>query len=241
LEEVELLKEFVNQGGALIVMQEPLPVTDFGESPDPLAEYLDESWGVTLGKDIIVDLSSQQAFIAVADQYGNHPITQKLSGLVTLYPTARTIALSSAIDAGVSQVNLVQTADQSWAETDFTSLAEGNLRADEGVDQVGPLSVAVAAELFSSGARIVVFGDAEFPSNAYFSAYGNSDMMINAIDWVVGEEELINLTPKTPTQRVLVPPQTYTLGLILLGSVFVLPGLIVLAGVYTWFARRRRG
>jgi hypothetical protein len=33
----------------------------------------------------------------------------------------------------------------------------------------------------------------------------------------------------------------YTIGLILLGSVFILPGLVILTGVTVWIQRRRRG
>jgi hypothetical protein len=39
----------------------------------------------------------------------------------------------------------------------------------------------------------------------------------------------------------LVPPGPYTMNLILLGSVFLLPGLVLLAGVAVYIQRRRRG
>ena len=38
--EVDMLKSYIDQGGGMIVMQEPIPVTDFGNSPDPLNDYL---------------------------------------------------------------------------------------------------------------------------------------------------------------------------------------------------------
>ena len=64
---------------------------------------------------------------------------------------------------------------------------------------------------------------------------------MNAVDWAAGEEELISLTPKETTQRLLLPPQQTTLNLILLGTVFILPGLTLVAGVFNWLQKRRRG
>jgi len=88
---------------------------------------------------------------------------------------------------------------------------------------------------------VVVIGDSDFASDANFSRYGNGDLLVNSIDWAVGQENLINLTPKDTIQRVLVPPQRYTLGMILFGSVFLLPGVVLLSGIIVWIQRRKRG
>jgi ABC-type uncharacterized transport system involved in gliding motility auxiliary subunit len=64
---------------------------------------------------------------------------------------------------------------------------------------------------------------------------------LNGIDWAAAQDNLISLTPHEQTQRFLAAPQTYTFGLILLGSVFLLPGLVLLTGVTVWLQRRRRG
>jgi ABC-type uncharacterized transport system involved in gliding motility auxiliary subunit len=44
-------------------MEEPLPVTDFGDQADPLTDFLASSWGITLGKDMVLDLSSNQPLL----------------------------------------------------------------------------------------------------------------------------------------------------------------------------------
>jgi hypothetical protein len=73
-------------------------------------------------------------------------------------------------------------------------------------------------------ARLVVFGDADFASDAFFAQYGNGDFLINAIDWASQQEDLISLTPKDNIVRMMVAPQAITMNLILFGSVFFLPG-----------------
>jgi ABC-type uncharacterized transport system involved in gliding motility auxiliary subunit len=186
-EEVELLSEYVESGNAMLILEDPLPFTEFGEVQDPLANYLSDSWGITLGNDVVVDFSSNQPLIAVANQYGNHTITQKMSNLASIFPTARSLVASEVISEGVSQANLILTSSQSWAETDFASLESGNIDPDGEDDVLGPISIAMVAENFESSARIVVFGDSDFASDAYIHAYGNLDMIVNSIDWAIGE------------------------------------------------------
>lgn len=239
--ETALLAEYQDNGGALIVMEEPIPLNQMGDSEDLLADYLAQEWGVILGTDIVVDLKTNQAFMAYADQYGTHAITQKMRNIATAFPTARSVTITDTIDSGVSQTQLILTAEQSWAETDFVSLEAGNLQPDTGSDMMGPISLAVVAESFNTDARLVVFGDADFATNAYFAAYGNTDMIVNSIDWAAGQESLINLTPKDTTERVLITPKTYTLGLLFLGSMVLIPGIVLVGGITAWIIRRRRG
>jgi ABC-type uncharacterized transport system involved in gliding motility auxiliary subunit len=240
-EEVTLLDGYLKNGGGLIVMEEPIINTQFGSDPDPLADYLAQNWGVVLGNDIVADLKTQQLYLAIANEYGNHAITQKMGNIATVFPVARSVDVTNAIDSGVSQTKLILTAAESWAETNMDSVINGNLAPDDGVDQFGPISLAVAAENFNTNGRLVVFGDAEFALNAYIDAYGNSDMMINSVDWAAGQENLINLTPKQTTERVMATPKTYTIGLLFLGSMIILPGIILASGIVAWIVRRRRG
>src|ERR1043165_1399932 len=88
-QEVALLKAYVNKGGSLVVMEDPVPFTDFGDAKDPLADYLTSDWGIKLDKDVIIDLSNQQqplyAVSAIAAQ--QHPITQNINAnLIIIMP-----------------------------------------------------------------------------------------------------------------------------------------------------------
>jgi ABC-type uncharacterized transport system involved in gliding motility auxiliary subunit len=243
--EIGLLDTFLKNGGSMIIMEEPRVLTEFGDAVDPLAEYLSANFGITLGEDVVVDLDAaqllNQPFVAIAAKYGTHAITDKMSGLATFFPTARSLTISDATANDISQVNLIQTTDRAWAETDMVSFMDGTLQPDEGVDSYGPLTVGVVAENLTTNARVVVFGDSEFALNANIQVYGNGDMMVNAVDWAAGEETLINLSPGTTTERYLNLSSPYLNGLVLLGAVFVLPGLVVVGGIIAWVGRRRRG
>jgi ABC-type uncharacterized transport system involved in gliding motility auxiliary subunit len=239
--EIDLLRAYQQNGGALVVLAEPSLLTDFGDQPDTLAEYLVEDWNIVLGEDVVVDMTSAQVYQAYAASYDStHAITSKMQRLATAFPTARSVqAISSADD--VTLTPLVFTAAQSWAETDLAAVEAGLEFTGDDADLIGPVPLVVAGENSTHGARVVVFGDADFPIDANFGYLGNGDLIVNAIDWATEQEDLIDLTPRTPTTRLLSPPQTLTRGLILLGAVLVPAGLVLVGGVWTWLARRKRG
>lgn len=245
--EVDALASYLKLGGSLFVMEEPTPLTSFGDVADPLSTYLADTWGIKLGNDMVVDLSSDQAFLAVSNMYGSSPITDKLEGVYTIYPTARSITVDSGV-TNAQLIELVLTSDNSWAETDLDTLFSQEqtdqnppIQADEGIDLLGPITLAVTADDTASKARLVVFGDADFASDQYFQEYGNGDMFVNSVDWSVAQEALINLTPKEQITRTILSPGRYTMNLILLGSVIILPGLFLVAGIVVFVQRRRRG
>jgi ABC-type uncharacterized transport system involved in gliding motility auxiliary subunit len=238
--EQTLLQDYISTGGALVVMNEPAPLTQFGNSPDPLATYLATIWGITFNNDIVIDTNTSQPLYAVAAKYGNQPITDKLQGLVSFYPTAR--SLSIAPNMTNSPVALVSTTDSAWGETDYASMqTNGQVTFDPSGDIPGPLTLAIAAADTSSGSHLVVFGDSDFASNVFFNQYANGDVFINAIDWAAGQEQLINLTTPPAISRTLNLPGNFWLLIILLSFLCILPGLVIAGGVISWLVRRSRG
>ncbi|MCB9134894.1 MAG: GldG family protein [Anaerolineales bacterium] len=238
--EVELIRAYLDGGGSLILLSEPIATTQFGNDPDPLASYLEDAWGIKMQNDIIIDLTSQTPFVAISASYGDHVITQKMQSIATVFPTARSVQTLGGIDS-VSATPLIQTAQQSWAETDIASINSGQVAPDENTDLMGPVNLAVVANSVSTGARVVVIGDADFVTNQYYVAYGNGDLALNAINWAAEQEDIISLTPKNTTTRTLqLPPQAYNLNLILFAVVLLLPGLMLISGVVVWVQRRRR-
>jgi ABC-type uncharacterized transport system involved in gliding motility auxiliary subunit len=246
-DEIDKIDSYLMSGGSMLVMQEPVPLTDYGEEVDPLTAYLTNTWGITLGNDMVVDLSSSQPLAPFANQYGDHIITEKMQGITTVFPTARSVSSdSSATEARL--VDLVLTSQNTWAETDLEALiSQGqdsntpSIQPDEDTELIGPLALAVTLEDSSTKARLVVFGDSDFAADVNFYQYGNGDIFINSIDWLAEQESIINLTPREDILRFLIPPGRYTMNLIFLGAVVILPGLVLVSGVTVWFQRRRRG
>lgn len=244
-EEIKLIKTFLSNGGSLIAIEDPTPLTQFGDSPDPLAGMLAQDWGITLNNDMVIDLSNTQPTVAVGAYYDSaHPVTVNTNRLVAYFPFTRTMKLAEAGSLpDVTVTPLVQTEQNAWGETDFESLTQagGPPSMDETVETWGPLVVVAAAENNTTGGRVVVFGGSNFAIDANFDAYGNGDMFVNSVDWTAEQESIASITPKNSTERTFnVPSQIYWI-LILLSSIFIIPGFVVLGGVSTWLARRKQG
>jgi ABC-type uncharacterized transport system involved in gliding motility auxiliary subunit len=239
-QEVSLLKKYVDAGGGLVVMENPTPFTEFGESADPLADYTAKDWGITLDKNVIIDVTSQQPLNAVSASYSqSHPITQNQSYYVIM-PQARSLSLTST-PQDVTATSLIQTSSQSWGEVNFTSAENSQISYDEGVDMLGPLNMAIAADNSVTKGRIVVFGNSIFATDEGFDAYGNGNIFVNSIDWTAEQEDLINITPREAIERTFTPPSSFQSVMILLSSICIIPGLIIIAGISSWISRRKRG
>ena len=241
-DEVKLLKDYLANGGSLIVMEDPTALTEFGDASDPLADMLAQDWGITLNNDIVIDLNSPQPTTAASAYYDStHPVTVNMNNLVAFFPYTRSLTMAGSTE-GVTLTPLVQTNERSWGETDFTSLTQGGTEVGMDSTEVqGPLTLAVAGENPTTGGRVVVFGTSSLAVDQIFDAYGNGDMFVNSVDWAAEQEDLTNITPKTPTERTFNIPGQFQWIAILLSSVFIIPGLVVLAGVSTWLSRRRKG
>ncbi|HVF26340.1 MAG TPA: GldG family protein [Anaerolineales bacterium] len=240
--EVDLLKEYLTNGGSLIVMEDPTALTEFGDQADPLAEMLATDWGITLNTDIVLDLNSTQPTTAAAAFYDTHPVTTNMNNLVSFFPFTRSLSSLETME-GVTLSALVQTNERSWGETDMQSLTAGGgeVGFDEGIETPGPLVLAFAGENTTTGGRVVVFGTSLFAVDQIFDQFGNGDMFVNSVDWAAEQDEIANITPRTTTERTFIPPSQLQWIAILLGSVLIIPGLVVLAGVSSWLQRRRQG
>jgi ABC-type uncharacterized transport system involved in gliding motility auxiliary subunit len=240
--EVSLLNDYVSRGGALVVMEDPIPMTDFGDSPDPLADSLERVWGILLRNDIVIDTNGNPVTEAVANMYNpDHPITRSMNNIIAKFPFARGIDLTASPE-GVNQTVLVQTVDQAWGETDFVKFEkDGQVGYNNGVDFPGPVTLVASGESTAGNGRVVVFGNSAFATDQTFDTYGNGDLFINAVDWAAGNENPVDITIRPTTQRNFNPPGQIPWIAIILGSVCIIPSLVLAAGIAAWIARRRRG
>jgi ABC-type uncharacterized transport system involved in gliding motility auxiliary subunit len=243
--ETRALDLYLERGGALLVMVDPRANTDLYDDL--------EAWGVALGEDVIVDRVQGlfgRATTPFAAEYAAHPITEGMRE-VTMFHMARSV--KSLPEAG-SFVEIVRTGEESWGETDLDLFfSEGRAELTEG-DVRGPVPLALAGtpavgsagsqkgeeEAGSEAAepRLVVFGDSDFASNQLISAGVNSDLFVNAVNWLLGDVEFISVRPQSSraSGRQLTTEQVSNIRYL---SLFLLPEAIAVAGVFAWWSRRR--
>jgi len=239
---VDLIQNYLDNGGSLMYLANPVPLTQLGDEPDLLAEYLASNWGITLNNDIVVDTNSPSSpFFAVSAKYAVHPITDRMQGIAAIFPYSRSITIDPE-NTSLSPTALVSTISQSWGETDFGALEGQQVpEYNEGADLPGPMILAAAAENSNTGSRVVVFGSSTFAEDDNFGFSGNGDMFLNSIDWIVGQEALLNLTTNAPQERTFNPPGSAQFILTIISIICLIPLAIIGAGVYAWVRRRRRG
>ena len=253
--EADALRRYLAKGGKLMVMLDP-PI-GANAAPLPLLEGILKEWGVTPGRNVVVDVSgaTNDPSIAVAATYPLHAITERFATL-TIYPLARGIdVVEGGVDGRVPQ-KIVETTRGSWAESNLASLTgDAGVSMDEASgDKPGPIALAVAVSAPVEGAaatstppatgetlkpetRVVVFGDSDFPSNAYGGVPGNMNLFANTISWLAQQENLIAIRPtEAADRRVQMTPRQQTMAAIT--SMFILPGLVFAAGIFTWWRRR---
>jgi ABC-type uncharacterized transport system involved in gliding motility auxiliary subunit len=89
----------------------------------------------------------------------------------------------------------------------------------------------------SKEATIIVFGDSDFAINRNFSSAGNSDLFVNAVNWLAGDVNLISIRPKrTVFREFFVTDREFQF--IRISSWFLLPIIMVIAAVTVWWRRR---
>jgi len=248
-EEVASLKRFLNQGGSLLVFLEPYQ--DGG-----LKEFLRE-YGVVMSSDVVVDKMSRvmggDFLLPMIVSYGDHEITRNFR-LLSFFSMARSVELAKDVtQKGLTLTNLALTSQESWAETDRDALNQGKARLDA-EDRQGPLSLAVIVELdpketkgeegkeedkITGEGKLAVFGDADFASNKFVSLAGNSELMINTMNYLVGRKDLITIPEKeSPADHLML---TRNQGLMLFWiPVVVIPLLVIVLGMVVWRKRRSR-
>lgn len=238
--EVRLVRDYLEAGGNLLWLADP---GETGDMPS-VAEYL----GVEFLPGVIVDASTQLFGIQSPDvvlvtAYTPHPVTRELQAM-TLFPHAQALQLNAAGDWEVEP--LLSSMESTWTEL---GELEGKIGYDAGTDErAGPLDLAYAlsrnrqseAEAGeASGQRVVVMGDGDFLSNSFLGNVANLDLGLNLIDWLSHDDRFIAIRPRAA------PDQSLELGrtaqaVIGFGFLFVLPGLLLVAGLVIWLRRRKR-
>ncbi len=247
-----ILLEYSRRGGSILLLLEP------ETAPDSFKGFLSR-YGVGIGDGTVVDTASYVApnptFLQIKNtnsQLPEHPLTEDFD--VLYMPGATSFSYSidpqtiPLTDEGIPYVRLELVAIStlnSWAETDIENIA---FQVDE--DKGGPHPVAVSVEAVSEiggsprreddqliGTQMVLIGDTDFASNAYFGSARNGDLFVNAVNYLADDYELISLRPKTVAFRELVLTESER-NFVRWSGWLLMPILVALAGIWAWWRRR---
>jgi hypothetical protein len=234
--EARLLSRYLGGGGRLLLMLDPsFPIT--GELAELLARL-----GLRVEPAIVIDplnhYGADETKVAVP-YYPPHPITNRIA--LTIFPDARPIQLG-AVPAGVGISVLA------------SSSADSYLRAPpqhaEDVEPAGPSAkpspavIAVAAEgRWPEAAsqdkpfRLVLVGNSNFASNAYFPYVSNGELAVSMVRWLAGDDAMPPVKPQSFSlaQIDLTSRQMRDIFIVV---ELVLPLCVILFGGVVWWRRR---
>jgi WD40 repeat protein len=220
-------------------------ITQAHAAANLLADYLQTDWGLTLRDDFVIDVGSanftRDLSLLRITNFGSSPVVEGLQTTPPLLLSARSITTENV--GSVRTVNLLQTSGtNSWGETTDPFLAQPELDPEQ--DIPGPVTVGVTSENTGTGARMVVIGDADFASNdllTEYRAFGNDELMVNAVNWLTESDQLIDLpSPEFDQATIDQPLQPIALQVTSIALICLLPGAVMLVGIVTWISRRRR-
>ena len=241
--EVDAIKKYVEDGGrAFFMMDPPLKLGHEEIADNDALTNLLQSWGVTLDKDLILDLNPLGQIaglgpqVALVTSYASQPIVDQLRGTATGFPLARSLEIK----------NTDKTSVQKLFDSSSTSLATSNLSSPsvnvkDPNNKKGPLILA-AAGTYNTGkansqGRFVVIGSSTWAANRFIDFNGNDDLASNAVNWLSSDEDLISIRPKPPEDRRITMTGRQ-LTWVRAVSQFVLPFAVVIMWVSVWWKRR---
>ncbi|HEV8325741.1 MAG TPA: Gldg family protein [Myxococcota bacterium] len=204
--ETAKIGDYLDKGGRLLAMFDP-PLGDPTSGPRVKTgfEELLAKWGVTLERAVAFDpenllaapgAEGLEALALRVVEWSDHAIVKPFNGMFALMRLARPVVAMNPPPAGLEVAELMHTSKDGWGERGTLTPREIGPDPD---DVKGPVPLAVAVDAPTrGGARLVVFGNSRFASNALSGAGINSDLFVNTVRWLTKKESLISIAPKTP-------------------------------------------
>lgn len=253
---VQRVRDFVAEGGAALLLMEPIILNPQSPQPIPAFSGLEDfvaDQGITLSRGLVIDLVSservslgRQGPFSVIAPYPLWPVTMPAGDhAITNGLNSVTLGWAAALEIDPEATNVVPL----WQTTENGAIhpLTATIIPDQEwavpPEQLGVRYTAAAvmpAEGRSDG-RMIVVGDASFAEGNYTQAnQGNLLFLANAIDWLAQDEALIGIRSKNRTPPPLVFGSDGARGFLKWGNLVGIPLLFVLVGLARVNGRRRR-
>ncbi|HXH74394.1 MAG TPA: GldG family protein [Bacteriovoracaceae bacterium] len=236
--EIDQLRKYLLKGGSMFLALAPAFKAELYDDLIKLAE----PYGLTMGKDIVVDrlstVQGAEATIPIINNYeANHPITAGFTQR-TVFPLSSSIQTVPGKD-GAILLAFTSSFPGSWAESDLKGVTEGKATYNEKTDRKGPVALLGIGESTETtkGSRFAMMGSSSFLVNAYQNQSANSTLFLNTVSWMVDDEGIISFNrPGIEEYPVILSAQH--IQMIFVISIMLVP--ILFFGTAIFIYRRRR-
>jgi len=234
--ELARLQTYFASRGRIALLVEPEPAASLAEWLSPI--------GIVPGPGSVIDTSGAGQSVGggprtpLALRYVDHPVTRGFE-IATMYSGARPLQVIEAPEFGGRPTALAQTGPRSFA----TSGDDSELAFRQGRDTPGPLTLAAATSFGAPAkpeddARLAVFGDSDFVSNAFIRRQGNRDFFLRSLAWLMGEQDatIVSVDDRENRRVELTEAMRAWMYIVNLGALPLVP---LLAGVVVYLRSRR--
>lgn len=233
-DEAALLIDYVQGGGNIVLLTGYMSVDSM-----PNLMTLTRAMGLELSDGIIIEGDrnmrlSRYPYYILPD-VTSHDVTDPIieAGYYILSPLAQPIAEAADHDADITW--LLTTSDSAYAKADALNMTT---TSKEDGDAEGPFHVGAVSE--NGGKLLWLTGGGMLDSyidNAVSGA--NSNLLLNALNWMGGQEESIAIRAKSLDSTGLSVTQSES-GFWSAVMIGVIPGALVALGIIIWARRKRR-
>ncbi len=247
--EREMLEKYLQQGGKLLVLLDPLPQLRQAESLENFERLLNQ-YGIDPQKSLVVDpdvYSITQNSYTPQVLFTNNEIGQKMGRNPFLLDRARDFLPTEDVASGISLEVFLVSSEKAWTES-YQNLSD--LRSTrspvppDDSEEIGTKYLAMAAEKQNQGGRfgdvtrVVAIGDSEAFADYNAATNGSSiKFMLEVLAWMREERGLIYVPQKilSSTPVRMTGSTFWTLS----GILFLLGIAITFGGTFFALARRR--
>jgi ABC-type uncharacterized transport system involved in gliding motility auxiliary subunit len=174
--------------------------------------------------------------VALVTTYESQPIVSDMKGTATGFPLSRSMEVKNTDKTSVQKLF-----DSSSSSLATSNLSSSSVSVDDPKNKKGPLTLAAAGSYNTgkenSQGRFVVVGSSSWLDNGFINFNGNNDLALNAINWLSSDEDLISIRPKEKEDRRITMTRAQ-LSWVRATSQFLLPMIVVVAGIFVWWKRR---
>jgi len=249
-QERDKILEYIKNGGEILLMCGPnitnINLTNF-------QKILDE-YGLEISKGVLFEgnssnmISGYPDFIIETTQ--STTLTEKLKmsmNLCFIDAGEITFKEDKLEELGVEYETLAQTTEKAYLRTDVTQTTAARTSKDG--EQKASKIAAIATKTIEEGktSKLVVFSNELFAMDMpvqisgytmyTVSLYNNEDMILNSIAFLNEREDTITIRKDNEDVKYTVSEQQNT---IIMAIIFILPALIIIAGIVVWQVRRRK-
>ena len=233
-DETDVLIAWLQGGGSVVLMTDYI---EEGAMTNLLR--LTQSMGLTAQPGIVIEGDRNMRVSRyphyILPNVASHEITDALidGGYYILTPIAQPIAETE--DGGADIAWLLTTSDSAYAK--LAALEMKTTEKEDG-DTDGPFHVGAVSE---KGGKLVWFSSGSMlQSNVDYTVGGaNSNLVLNALNWMGGQEESISIRAKSMDEETLTVPASSSSfwSVIMIG---IIPVMLISIGLIIYVRRKRR-